>query len=94
MRNPRLRRRRKRPDASYSPLAAPGATETTRAVQRLIAAESARTTLTDAEIDAAAIITPEDEERAVALWDEAQREADTGLEGLLEARQDDGATRE
>ncbi len=78
--------RRKRTDAPKQPLTAPGATQTARAVQRLIAAESARVVPSEKQLDGLAEISDADIAHAVSEWDAAQKDADTGLDGLLGAR--------
>lgn len=82
----RLPRPRKTPDASQSPVVTPGETKRARAVDRLIAAESARVVPSESKTDDLAEITDEDITHAVTEWDDAQTEADTGLDGLLDAR--------
>lgn len=42
--------------------------------------------LSDTDLDRAAVVTPADIDRGVALWDSAQE--DTGLAGLLNAEED------
>lgn len=75
---PRPSRRARKPH----PLADPAFQ---RQVERLIG--ESRASLPDgADLDAAAQIGPEDVDRALSRWDDAQRRAGTGLEGLLDAR--------
>jgi hypothetical protein len=75
---PRPSRRSRKPH----PLADPALQ---RQVERLIG--ESRSSLPDAaDLDAAAQVEPADVDRAGRLWNEAQRRAGTGLEGLLDAK--------
>lgn len=57
-----------------------------RAVERMIAAESSRLLPTDTAIDRDSKITDDDITTAVELWDDAQKDGSTGLDGMLDAR--------
>ena len=80
------RRTRTSPDASHSPVASQQDVQTARAVQRLIAAESKRVVPTESQVDGLSEISDADIAHAVNEWDAAQKDADTGLDGLLGAR--------
>lgn len=79
---PRLRKRRDpdRPDGPVIDVKAQ------RAAQRAAADRRASILPTDAGLDQIADITDEDIDRAVDLWDASQIVADTGLDGMLDAR--------
>lgn len=62
--------------------------QTRRAVRQVVADTKARVLPSDKELDDASIVMENDIRRGEALWDEAQRRAGTGLEGLLSATQD------
>ncbi len=81
--------RRKRTDAPKQSLTAPGDAQTTRAVQRLIAAESSRVVPSEKQLDGLAEINDADIAHAVSEWNAAQEDAGTGLDGLLGARADE-----
>jgi len=81
----RIRRPRRTSDTQ--PATAPDS-RTQRAVRQIVAAEKSRLLQTDQELDDAAIVTATEITRAESLWDEAQRRAGTGLDGLLSARTD------
>jgi hypothetical protein len=62
-----------------------------RAIRHLISAERSRVLPSDRELDRLAEVQPADIDRAEALWDLAQQQAGTGLDGLLSAAtEDDG----
>jgi hypothetical protein len=73
------------PVASAEPASDP---RTERAVKHLIASERARARPSDDELDRLAEVKPADIDRAVDLWDLAQQSAGTGLEGLLDAKEE------
>lgn len=78
--------RKGRQNASQSPLVAPGEAQRARVVERLMAAESRSINVSDEKLDDLSEVTPEDISRAIDVWDEAQKDQGTGLEGLLEAK--------
>lgn len=80
--------RKGRQNASQSPPVAPGATQRARVVERLMAAESKSIKVSDDELDELSEVTPEDISRAIDVWDEAQKDQETGLDGLLEAKRE------
>lgn len=51
-----------------------------------MAAESRSINVSDEKLDDLSEVTPEDISRAIDVWDEAQKDQGTGLEGLLEAK--------
>lgn len=74
------------PDASKQPQEALTETRRRKAADSALRREIARTVPSDAQIDALSEVTDEDIRHAVRTWDAAQREGDTGLDGLLSAR--------
>jgi hypothetical protein len=60
-----------------------------RAVRQMVRAEQARVLPTDRQLDDLARVRPADVDRAESFWDEAQRRAGTGLDGLLSAKPED-----
>lgn len=57
-----------------------------RTLERLLEEHRSTTLPNEVALDAAAQITPADIDAALSLWDEAQRRAGTGLDGLLDAK--------
>lgn len=57
-----------------------------RSVERLLEEHRSSTLPNEYALDVAAKVSPSDVDRAEALFDEAQRRASTGLEGLLSAK--------
>jgi hypothetical protein len=57
-----------------------------RSVERLLEEHRSSTLPNEHALNVAAQITPGDVDKAEALWNEAQRRAGTGLEGMLSAR--------
>lgn len=62
--------------------------QTRRAVRQVVADTKSRVLPSDADLDDASIVMENDIRRGESLWDEAQRRAGTGLEGMLSATQD------
>lgn len=83
-----MRRRRAiiPPDASKSPLVAPGEARRRKAADSALQREIDAVVPSDAEIDRATYVSETDIRHAINAWDNAQREESTGLEGLLDAR--------
>lgn len=83
----RIRRRRRTRSAASEPTVAEQ--QVTRAMRQIVASEKARVLPSDQELDRMSEVKPSDIDRAESLWDEAQRRAGTGLEGLLSAKSDE-----
>lgn len=57
-----------------------------RSVERLLEEHRSSTLPNEHALDVAAVVKLSDIDKAEALWDEAQRRAGTGLEGMLSAK--------